>query len=82
MRRSKFWSVAFTGLSLGTLAMIGGTTVGGDLRPMIVGYGVLIALTALYLVAGLAIRERVWERQARSTQDMPRPERLAGRRVF
>ena len=82
MRRSKFWPMALAGLSLGTLAMIGGTTVGGDLRPMIVGYGLLIALAALYLVAGLAIRERVWQRMSESAQDRPRPERLAGRRVF
>ena len=69
------------GLSLGTLGMIGGTTVGGELRPMIVGYGLLIALAALYLVAGLAIRERVWQRMSES-QERPRPERLVGRRVF
>lgn len=82
MRRSRFWSVAVTGLTLGTLGMIGGTTVGGELRPMIVGYGLLIALAALYLVAGLAIRERVWQQQSRAHPDAPRPDRLVGRRVF
>ena len=82
MRRSKFWPMALAGLSLGTLGMIGGTTVGGELRPMIVGYGLLIALAALYLVAGLAIRERVWQRMSQPTADRPRPERLVGRRVF
>ena len=74
--------MAVAGLSLGTLGMIGGTTVGGELRPMIVGYGLLVALAALYLVAGLAIRERVWQRMSQPTADRPRPERLAGRRIF
>lgn len=76
------WSMAIVGLALGSLGMVGGTAVGGQIGPMIVGYGLLIALTALYLVAGLAIRERVWRRLSRAAVAGQRADRLAGRRVF
>jgi hypothetical protein len=80
MRRS-LWSCAIAGLALGSLAMVGGTAIGGELGPLAAGYGLLVALSALYLVAGLAIRERVWKRLARPIS-APRADRLAGRRVF
>lgn len=76
------WSMAITGLALGSLAMVGGTTIGGEFGPLTVGYGLLVALAALYLVAGLAIRERVWRRLPRPTVGRPNPDRMAGRRVF
>ena len=82
MRRSRMWSVAVAGLALGSLGMVGGTVVGGELGPMAVGYGLLIAVSALYLVAGLAVRERVWRRVPRVDSASARPDRLAGRRVF
>ena len=81
MRRS-LWSLAIAGLALGSLSMVGGTAIGGDLGPLAVGYGFLIALTALYLVAGLAVRERVWRRLARPMPSAAQADRLAGRRVF
>lgn len=70
------------GLALGCLGMVGGTVVGGELGPMAVGYGLLIVLCALYLVAGLVIRERVGQRLSRSEHGDARVDRLAGRRVF
>lgn len=71
------------GLALGCLGMVGGTAIGGDLGPLAVGYGLLIALAALYLVAGLAIRERAWQRLGRSSRrSAPAADRLAGHRVF
>jgi hypothetical protein len=76
------WSVAVAGLALGGLGMVGGTVVDGELGPMAVGYGLLIALSALYLVAALAIRERVWQRLSRPEGPSAHPDRLAGRRVF
>jgi sulfite exporter TauE/SafE len=83
MRRSRVWSFAVAGLALGSLGMVGGTVVGGELGPMAVGYGLLIALCALYLVAGLVIRERVWtKRTARLERTGSHVDRLAGRRVF
>jgi len=81
MRRSAMWSFAIAGLALGSLGMVGGTVVGGEFGPMVVGYGLLTALSALYLVAGLAIRERVWARRA-ARQESSGVDRLAGRRVF
>lgn len=74
--------MAVAGLALGSLGMVGGTVVGGDLGPTAVGYGLLIAVSALYLVAALAIRERVWQRLSRPETMSARPDRLAGRRVF
>jgi hypothetical protein len=79
---SKSWSFAIAGLALGSLSMVGGTAVGGELGPLAVGYGLLVALAALYLVAGLAIRERVWRRMAAPHLERPRSDSLAGRRVF
>jgi len=75
------WSFAIAGLALGSLGMVGGTVVGGQIGPMVIGYGLLMALSALYLVAGLAVRERVWRRLSHP-QTGPRADRLAGRRVF
>jgi 4-hydroxybenzoate polyprenyltransferase len=79
--RQSMWAVAVAGLVLGSLAMVGGTAVGGQIGPMIIGYGLLVALSALYLVAGLAIRERAWRRLAQPMTGA-NPDRLAGRRVF
>lgn len=80
--RHTLWSMAITGLALGSLAMVGGTAVGGELGPLAIGYGLLVALAALYLVAGLAIRERVWRRVSAPTIKSPAADRLAGPRVF
>lgn len=80
--RRPLWSLAIAGLALGSLGMVGGAAIGGELGPLAVGYSLLIALTALYLVAGLAIRERAWRRLARPMPATPSADRLAGRRVF
>ncbi len=74
--------MAITGLAFGSLAMVGGTAIGGEIAHLAVGYGLLVALAALYLVAGLAIRERVWRRLPRTTIGHPSTDRMAGRRVF
>jgi sulfite exporter TauE/SafE len=79
MGRSRMWSFAVVGLALGSLGMVGGTVVGGEFGPMVVGYSLLTALAALYLAAGLAIRERIWVNRASRAE---RVDRLAGRRVF
>lgn len=80
--RHTFWSMAIAGLGLGSLSMVGGTAIGGELGPLVVGYGLLVAMSALYLVIGLAIRERVWRRLSGPTIGRPSADRLAGRRVF
>jgi hypothetical protein len=49
---------------------------------MAAGYGLLIALAALYLVAGLAIRDRAWRRLSSASLKRPVADRVAGRRVF
>jgi hypothetical protein len=80
--RSRMWSFAMVGLALGSLGIVGGTVIGGELGPIAVGYGLLVALCALYLVAGLMIRERVGQRLSRTERAAARVNRLAGRRVF
>ena len=75
------WSMGIGGLAFGTLGMVGGTVMAGDVGPLVVGYGLLVALAALYLVAGLAVRERVWRRLS-VRAELPAAERLVGRRVF
>ena len=80
--RHTMWSMAIGGLALGSLGMVGGTAIGGELGPLAIGYGLLVALCALYLVLGLAVRERVWQRLTRPMPTTAQPDRLAGRRVF
>ena len=80
--RHTLWSLALAGLGFGSLAMVGGTAIGGDAGPLAVGYGLLVVVAALYMVAGLAIRERVWQRFTRTERQVPTVNRLAGRRVF
>ena len=80
--RQSMWSVALAGLGFGSLSMVGGTAIGGEVAPLAVGYGLLVVLAAGYMLAGLAIRERVWRRIARPTGSTPTIDRLAGRRVF
>lgn len=80
--RHKLWSVAVAGLALGNVAMLGGTAIGGAFGPVAAGSGLLIALGALYLVAGLAIRDRVWRRLSRPNAKDPVADRLAARRIF
>ena len=81
--RRWLWSLAVAGLGFGSLSMVGGTAIGGSIGPLAVGYGVAVVLTALYLIVGLAIRDRVLRRGASRTQDMVTSiDRLAGRRVF
>lgn len=80
--RHALWSTGIAALGLGSLAIVGGTAIGGSVGPLAVGYGLLVALASLYLVAGLAIRERVWRRLTASSIGRPHADRLAGRRVF
>lgn len=80
--RHSLWSVALAGLGFGSLSIVGGTAIGGELGPLAVGYGLLVVLTALYLLAGLAIRARVWRRVGPPQAPATTVDRLAGRRVF
>jgi hypothetical protein len=80
--RQSLWSIGVGGLALGTLALLGGTAIGGEIGPLAAGYGILVLVAALYLVAGLAIRERAWRRVTGPLNDRARADRLAGPRVF
>jgi membrane associated rhomboid family serine protease len=80
MRRS-LWSLAVAVLALGALGMVGSTAVGGEVAPIGVS-GALLTLCGLYMVAGLAIRDRTWKRLRHPEQPTTPVERLAGRRIF
>lgn len=79
--RQSLWSISVFGLAVGGLAVVGGTAIGGEIGPLAAGYGVLVTLAALYALAGLAIRERVWRRLAR-VRGASRIETVASHRVF
>lgn len=79
MRRSP-WSIAVVGLAVSSLAISGGTVIGGELGPLTAGYGLLVGLAALYAIVGLAIRDRVWRRLARVRSSGV--ETVASHRVF
>lgn len=82
--RRVLWSIALAGLGFGCLAMVGGTTIGDGVGALAVGYGFLVLLASLYLVVGLAIRDRFGRRTTtqRLADATPSIERLAGHRVF
>jgi len=76
------WTVGFAGLAFGVVSMFGGTAAGSGIGNLVVGYGVLVVLASLYMLAGLAIRDRVWHRMRRPAVEQVQPVDLAGRRVF
>ena len=80
MRRS-LWQIPMVGLAVAALAVVGGTTIGGELGPLSAGYGLLVGMAALYALAGLAIRERVWRRLPR-VPGSAAPKTVASHRMF
>lgn len=82
MRTSFLWVAAWVGVIGGVGMMVIGWLVATEpLASMLTGYGFLFVLTAAYLGAGLAIRDRV--RTAISTRrERVEAPSLMGRRVF
>ena len=82
--RRVMWSIALAGVGFGGLTMVGGTAIGDGVGALAIGYGVLVVLTALYMIVGLAIRERVDRRASapRAATAATAIDRLAGHRVF
>jgi hypothetical protein len=81
MRRS-LWSLALVILALGGLAMVGGTAIGGPAGPLTAMSGVLMTLCALYLIAGLALRDRVRSHTTAATPPAAGTSQLGGVRIF
>lgn len=79
--RNSLWSTSVFGLAIGGLTIVGGTAIGGEIGPLAVGYGVLVAVAALYALVGLAIRERAWRRLSR-IRGASGIETVASHRVF
>ncbi len=80
MRRSP-WQIPVFGLVVAALGFVGSTAIGGELGPLTAGYGLLIGIAALYAVAGLAIRERIWRRLPR-LRGSSAPKTVASHRMF
>ncbi len=82
--RRVLWSIAAAGVGFGSLAMVGGTAIGDSVGALAIGYGLMVVVTALYLVVGLAIRDRVGRRSSarRAPDPAPSIDRVAGHRVF
>jgi hypothetical protein len=78
------WSIALAGVGFGSLAMVGGTAIGDGVGALAIGYGVLVVLAALYMIVGLAIRDRIDRRASapRVGEATTAIDRLAGHRVF
>ena len=82
--RRVMWSIALAGVGFGSLAMVGGTAIGDGVGALAIGYGVLVVLAALYMIVGLAIRDRIDRRASapRGGEAITAIDRLAGHRVF
>lgn len=82
--RRVMWSIALAGVGFGSLAMVGGTAIGDGVGALAIGYGVLVVLAALYMIVGLAIRDRMDRRTSapRAGDAATAIDRLAGHRVF
>jgi hypothetical protein len=82
MKRRKLWPLAAAGLGGGAILMLLGVVTRTEIGQMLVGYGLLVILSAAYLALGLAIRDRAW-RHAPALRGMRRSvDPLHGRRVF
>jgi hypothetical protein len=81
MKRS-LWSLAVVVLALGGLAMVGGTAIGGQAGAVGTAYGLLFALCALYMIAGLALRDRVRRRLGSTESTSAETRQLGGLRIF
>ena len=80
MRQSP-WSIPVAALAFGGLIAIGGTTVGGDVGLDATASGVLALTASLYVMAALAIRQRVWRRLV-VARPGAQASRVGSRRVF
>jgi len=67
----------WVGLVTGLVALAAGP-MAGELGSMLAGYGTLVLLSAAYLLAGLAIRDRV-RRRTRAERPLPLPASAARR---
>lgn len=66
-RRQLLRGAGMVGVVFGVAAMVAGL-LGGELGQLGVGYGLLLLLAAGYLLVGLAIRDAVRARRARSSE--------------
>ncbi|TMB56948.1 MAG: hypothetical protein E6J47_03725 [Chloroflexi bacterium] len=83
MRTSWMWRAMWAGLAAGTLMLAGGGAVGTELGALAAGYGSLIIVAALYLAAGLAIRQRIWRSwRTFRVAEQPSSKSVMGHRVF
>jgi hypothetical protein len=58
------WGAGWAGLFTGTVLLIIGLTDTADVAQMAGGYGLMLIGSAIYLMAGLKLRERLMRRSA------------------
>jgi hypothetical protein len=75
--------IAVAGLVVASLAMLGGSAVGGSIGSLAGGYGLLLGLGGAYLLAAMSVQHRAVQR-VRATRSLPNaePVRSHGHRVF
>ena len=57
-----FWGAGFAGIFTGTLLFSGGLSSPADLGQLMSGYGLMMIGSAVFLLAGLKLRERLVDR--------------------
>ena len=57
-----FWGAGFAGMFTGTLLFVGGLTSPIDIGQLLSGYGLMMIGSAVFLLAGLKLRERLVDR--------------------
>jgi hypothetical protein len=78
MNRSALWLIGVASLTLGLVLVAGGGVFGPELAPLTRGYGMLVIGAAVYMLAGLTLRDLL-RRSARSaTSAGTRSARTAG----
>jgi drug/metabolite transporter (DMT)-like permease len=56
------WSAGWAGLAIGGVLVVIGISQPGELGSVVAGYGWMLAGSAVYLLAGLTIRQRLGRR--------------------
>jgi hypothetical protein len=75
--------IGVAGLAVASLAMLGGSALGGGIGSLVGGYGLLLGLGGAYLLAAMSVQRRAVQR-VRGTGSLPyaEPVRSHGHRVF
>ncbi len=65
-----FWGAGWAGIFVGSLLSLYGTVVPGEVAQLAGGYGLLLTGSALYLIAGLGLKQTLARRAPASRQSV------------